>query len=159
VLEIRRYIATDDRPVVALSLSAWAPVFLSMRRVLGDDLFLDFYPDWQDHQARAVREVISDAANTTWVAVVADTPVGFVSATRHEADRAAEIVMLAVDPDHQRRGVGVTLTRTALNWMREQGVKLALVETGGDPGHASARAVYTRAGFTPLPVVRFFQML
>jgi hypothetical protein len=29
-----------------------------------------------------------------------------------------------------------------------------MVETGGDPGHAPARAVYDKAGFVQLPVVR-----
>ena len=28
-----------------------------------------------------------------------------------------------------------------------------MVETGGDPGHPPARAIYERAGFTLLPVV------
>jgi hypothetical protein len=43
--------------------------------------------------------------------------------------------------------------------MREQGVKPAVVETGGDPGHAPARGVYTNAGFTALPIARFFRTL
>jgi len=43
--------------------------------------------------------------------------------------------------------------------MREHGVEVAVVETGGDPGHAPARAVYTNAGFTALPIARFFRVL
>jgi hypothetical protein len=34
-----------------------------------------------------------------------------------------------------------------------------MVETGGDPGHAAARATYERAGFAALPVVRYFKEL
>jgi hypothetical protein len=34
-----------------------------------------------------------------------------------------------------------------------------MAETGGDPGHAPARAVYERAGFTLLPVARYFRTL
>ncbi|MGZ4435804.1 MAG: hypothetical protein ACXVW7_19605 [Trebonia sp.] len=31
--------------------------------------------------------------------------------------------------------------------------------TGGDPGHAPARRLYERAGFTPVPLVRYFKAL
>jgi len=37
--------------------------------------------------------------------------------------------------------------------------KRALVETGGDPGHAPARALYGDVGFTPLPIARYFRLL
>jgi len=35
-------------------------------------------------------------------------------------------------------------------------MRVAMIETGGDPGHAPARRVYERAGYTALPAVRFF---
>ena len=31
--------------------------------------------------------------------------------------------------------------------MRSRGMDIAVVETGGDPGHAPARAAYEKAGF------------
>lgn len=34
-----------------------------------------------------------------------------------------------------------------------------VVGTGGDPGHAPARRLYERAGFTPVPLVRYFKAL
>jgi hypothetical protein len=36
---------------------------------------------------------------------------------------------------------------------------VAMVETGGDLGHARARAVYETAGFARLPVARYFKKL
>jgi hypothetical protein len=33
------------------------------------------------------------------------------------------------------------------------------VETGGDPGHAPARATYESAGFTLFPISRYFKAL
>ena len=36
---------------------------------------------------------------------------------------------------------------------------MALVETGGDPGHAAARRVYEKADYTILPVARYFKAL
>ena len=38
--------------------------------------------------------------------------------------------------------------------MRARGVPLAVIGTGGDDGHAPARALYERHGFTGLPLVR-----
>jgi GNAT superfamily N-acetyltransferase len=159
VLNVRQYATTDEDPVVALSLRAWAPVFASMRGVLGDKLFLRLYPDWQAQQDQAVRDVLTGTTNTTWVAAVDGSSVGFVSATVHDEEGVGEIVMLAVDPAHQGKSLGVQLTETAVGWMRREGVDMAVVETGGDPGHAPARAVYTKAQFTALPVARFFRVL
>jgi len=47
-----------------------------------------------------------------------------------------------------RRGVGERLTAFAADHMRRCGMDIAVVETGGDPGHAPARAPYDEAGFT-----------
>jgi len=54
-----------------------------------------------------------------------------------------------VDPDHQRAGVGAILTELATDWLRDAGMTLATVKTGGDPGHARARRVYEKAGDVP----------
>jgi hypothetical protein len=43
--------------------------------------------------------------------------------------------------------------------MRSHGMDIAVVETGGDPGHAPARAAYEGAGFTVLPIARYFRLL
>ncbi len=69
------------------------------------------------------------------------------------------IDIIGVDPDYQRRGIGGRLTTSALDHMRRHGMDIAVVETGGDPGHAPARAAYTASGFTLLPIARYFQLL
>jgi GNAT superfamily N-acetyltransferase len=67
--------------------------------------------------------------------------------------------MLAVDPDHQGHGVGTALTGFATDWLRGAGMQVAMVETGGDSGHAPARRVYEKADYRPLPVIRYFKAL
>ena len=67
--------------------------------------------------------------------------------------------MLAVDPRLQRQGIGTALTIFAVQRLREAGVGLAVVGTGGDPGHAPARRVYEKAGFVGLPLVRYYARL
>lgn len=39
------------------------------------------------------------------------------------------------------------------------GLPLVEIGTGGDPGHAPARHVYEKAGFTALPIVRYYKAL
>jgi ribosomal protein S18 acetylase RimI-like enzyme len=69
------------------------------------------------------------------------------------------IEIIGVDPCHQRRGVSSRLTHFAIEHMRSCGMDIAVVETGGDPGHAPARAAYETAGFTLLPIARYFRLL
>ena len=70
-----------------------------------------------------------------------------------------EIHMIAVDPDFQRRGAATALTNHSLAWLKQAGMTTAMVETGGDPGHAPARRTYESAGFRPLPIARYFKKL
>jgi ribosomal protein S18 acetylase RimI-like enzyme len=70
-----------------------------------------------------------------------------------------EISMLAVDPDYQGIGIGTALTEFALDRLKDAGMTVAMVETGGDPGHTAARRTYEKAGYTYLPIARYFKNL
>jgi len=156
---IRDYAPADEEAVVALSLRAWAPVFASLEQALGRDLFAVLHPDWRQDQDKAVRAALADPAARIWVAADGPRPVGFVVATMHSGQLIGEVCMLAVDPDHQRQGTGATLTNTATDWLRSRGMRVAMIDTGGDPGHAPARRLYARMGYTELPIARYFQAL
>ncbi len=150
----------DVAAVVELSLRAWAPVFASLERMLGSAVFGRLHPDWREDQRLAVMEVCASQETRVWVAEVSGEPVGFVSTGVFDPERSmGEISMLAVDPDHQSGGIGTALTEFALDRLKEAGMRVALVETGGDPGHAPARRTYERAGFTLLPIARYFKNL
>ncbi len=69
------------------------------------------------------------------------------------------IDIIGVDPDYQRRGISARLMKFASEHMRSRGMDIAVVEAGGDPGHAPARAAYEAAGFTLLPIARYFRLL
>jgi ribosomal protein S18 acetylase RimI-like enzyme len=155
--KVRPYSAEDREAVVALSLRAWEPVFASMQRVLaGSGVYEAFYPDWRRAQAEAVARACAELE--AWVAEVDGRVAGFVAL--HSLDATTgEIHMVAVDPALQRHGVGRALTEQATTRLRERGSSIAMVETGGDPGHAPARALYEHCGYTPLPSVRYFRTL
>ena len=156
-----RPLRPDDLPaVVDLSLRAWAPVFAAVEQVLaGSGVFEQLHPDWRGTQRRAVLDVCADDATPVWVAEVDSAVAGFVAATVHHDGSLGEVHMIAVDPVHQRRGVGSALTDFATDWLRRQGMAVALIDTGGDPGHAPARRMYERSGYTALPGVRYFRRL
>lgn len=159
-IEIRPFRPDGLEPVIELSLRAWAPVFASLRELLGDEIFLRLHPDWRLSQAHAVRSSCTDDAHDAFVALVDRRPVGFVTVALdafHE--RMGAIDIIGVDPDYQRQGVGTRLTEVALDHMRQRGMDVAVVETGGDPGHGPARAAYAAAGFTLLPIARYFRLL
>ena len=158
-LTIRPLSAADIAAVVEFSLRAWAPVFESFRMVLGERVYQALYPDWATNQARAVEAVCKDDTAAVWVAELHGRPVGYVAARVHAEDRTGEIEMLAVDPLVQGQGIGTALTVFAVQQLRDTGVRLAVVGTGGDPGHAPARRVYQKAGFIGLPLVRYYARL
>jgi GNAT superfamily N-acetyltransferase len=85
--------------------------------------------------------------------------VGFVAVKLHSEDSMGEIYMVAVDPDFQGRGIGSTSIEFALDRMKDAGMSIAMVETGGDLGHAPARHTYEKVGFELFPVARYFKKL
>jgi ribosomal protein S18 acetylase RimI-like enzyme len=156
---IRSSTPADIAAVVELSLRAWAPVFESFRTVLGERIFQALYPDWATSQARDVEAVCRDDTATVWVAEQQGRPVGFVALRFYADGQTGEIYMLAVDPLVQRQGIGTALTSFAVQQLRDAGMGLAVVGTGGDPGHAPARRVYEKAGFIGLPLVKYHARL
>jgi len=158
-LQIRAMRKDEVDAIVELSLLAWAPVFASFERVLGTSIYKMVHPDWQESQAEGVRQVCLDEDQEVWVATIDDIVVGFIAYTLNHEKKEGEVYLLAVHPDHQNRGIGTDLNLFALEKMRKRGMRLAVVGTGGDPGHAPARRSYEKAGYTPLPLVRYYKAL
>lgn len=143
--------------MVDLSLRAWEPVFASMEEAVGSAIFRHLFgADWRRYQEDDVRRACT--AYAVWVAEVDGAVAGFTAIDLPEGS-IGEIYMLAVDPDHQRRGIGSALTAHAVEQIRAAGKTLALVSTGGDPGHAAARATYERAGFRSLPSEQYYRIV
>jgi ribosomal protein S18 acetylase RimI-like enzyme len=159
-IEIRELRDDDLDAIVEFSLRAWAPVFASVRELLGEGIFLRLHPDWRQSQADAVKDSCMNDERDAFVALTDERPVGFATIALdvfHE--RMGGIEMIGVDPDYQRRGIGAQLTEFAVQHMKDRGMDIAVVETGGDPGHAPARALYGETDFTLLPIARYFRLL
>ncbi len=163
-LHIRPFSHDDIEEVVQLSLLAWTPVFHSFEQVLGPKIYSLLFPDWKMTQRATVEKICTEHEKTlVWVAEVDGVITGFIAYTvnsqENGQDNTGEVELLAVHPDYQNRGIGTALNHFALAKMKASGMKLAIVATGGDPGHAPARRSYEKAGYTALPGVRYYQEL
>lgn len=157
---IEAYQPSQADAVIALSMRAWGPVFPKMRAATQDYVYDAFYPDgWETRQTNDVGNLLKDDGVSTWVAVEGDAVIGFVGVRIHPEDSMGEIYIIAVDPDHQRRGVARALMEQGFAHCRDAGMSMVMVETGGDPGHAPSRATYEAAGFERWPVARYFRKL
>src|SRR5919107_3733071 len=76
---IRPFDDRDAEAVVDLSLRAWAPVFASLERVLGSEIFGRLHLDWREDQRRAVEDICAAKEGRVWVAEVGASAVGFVA--------------------------------------------------------------------------------
>lgn len=155
---VRRGTASDVDAIVELSLLAWEPIFESFEKTLGPAIYRILWPDWKKSQAEGVAGACRATDKyTTLVAERDGQVVGFV--VYELKGERGEVVLLAVHPEFQRRGIATKLNQVALEAMKAAGAKLAIVETGGDDGHAPARRAYEKVGYTGLPIVRYFKAL
>jgi len=159
-LHIRSFFDQDLEGIVQLSLLAWEPVFTAWEQILGPKLYpIAIYPDWRKSQKEVVEKVCNDEKITTCVVEVDGEVVGFVSYELNDESKIGEVQLIAVHPDYQNCGIDTELNLFALQKLKENGMKLAVVGTGGDDGHAPARRSYEKAGYTGLPLVRYYQDL
>nr|WP_199305865.1 GNAT family N-acetyltransferase [Pseudanabaena sp. FACHB-2040] len=99
-MQIQPYDSNHLDAVVRLSLRAWAPVSDSIQNAMNADLYRAFYSDnWRVSQQKAVEDVCTAEDTNVWVAIDADSTVGFVAMKLHSEDSMGEIHMVAVDPD------------------------------------------------------------
>ncbi|GAA3927788.1 GNAT family N-acetyltransferase [Microbacterium soli] len=146
--------------LLALSLRAWEPVFPRLAAEVPEFVYDTFYPQgWRQRQYNDLAEVLDSEPDNVHVALDGDRPVGWVCTRLHPEDRMGEIYVLVVDPVHQRRGIGKALMEHAAGIARAAGMRMIMVETGDDVGHAPARRAYESNGFKRWPVARYFRDL
>ena len=158
---IRPFCENDVDALVQLSLLAWVPVFNSFEQILGPEIYEILYPDWKKSQRETVETVCRDSEKTVvWVAELDGVPVGFVAYELRIEDQIGKVQLLAVHPEYQNLGIGTELNKLALKKMKESGMKVAEVGTGGDLSHAPARRSYEKAGYNiVIPAVWCYKYL
>lgn len=143
-----------------LAIRAWEQVFVRMRESVPGFVNDNFYPNgWQERQRTDLARVLDEDPGGVDVALINGAVTGWVGTRIHAEDSMGEIYVIAVAPEHQRQGVGRALLDHAHDRVHHAGMKMIMVETGGDPGHALARASYEAAGYERWPVARYFKDL
>jgi GNAT superfamily N-acetyltransferase len=160
-VSIREVRDQDREAVFEVATRTWVPVFAAVNAELGPELARQLHgEDWRAHHAGELREILDATSTVTWVAEVDGRIVGFAAARVVDPDRRiGEVRIVGVDPSAQRAGIGAALTLHAEVWLRYQGMAIAFIGTGGDPGHAPARGLYEALGYRPFPIVQFYKAL
>ena len=159
-LRIVRYEESMRQNALDIALRAWEPVFPQMKKAVPGFVYDAFYPDgWQARQLSDLGQILDDEPETVDVALVDGVMAGWACTRIHPEDSMGEVYVIAVAPDFQRRGIGRALMEHSQNRAMDAGMTMMMVETGGDPGHAPARAAYEAGGYQRWPVARYFKDL
>jgi len=101
--------------------------------------------DWRERKARDVTTDCEVQPEGVFVAEEGDAVIGYVTTRVDRFTSIGRIPNLAVDPDHRGGGIGTELIQHALDWMREQGLAMAKIETLVQ--NERGQALYPRFGF------------
>jgi ribosomal protein S18 acetylase RimI-like enzyme len=147
-LSIRRARDSDAAHLEDVRRAAFAPVFGSFRALLGEEISQVTQIRDDQEQAEYLSSLFEpDSGWELYVAEQAGVVVGFVSVQLNAQTFIGEIGLNAVHPDHAGAGIGTKVYDVVLNRMRQAGMRVATVSTGGDASHAPARRAYQKAGF------------
>ena len=146
---LMRPVKADDIPrLQEIRQAAFAPVFASFRSILGDEIYELAQAREDEGQGALLSSMLGPESDwEVYAAELAGKVVGFVSVRLDLDMRVGEIGLNAVHPDRAGRGIGTTMYDFAVARMKEAGMRVATVSTGGDPSHAPARRAYKKAGF------------
>jgi GNAT superfamily N-acetyltransferase len=151
----------DAVRVQSIRRAAFEPVFASFRSILGDEIYdLAQRRDDEAQELLLTTLLAPDSGWTFYVAQFDDVIVGFVAVRLDPETGVGEIGLNAVAPARAGEGIGTAMYQFALARMKEAGMKVATVGTGGDPSHAPARRAYQKAGFDrEIPTVWMYRKL
>ncbi|EHJ52572.1 GNAT family N-acetyltransferase [Streptococcus macacae] len=159
-ISIKSYQSHYKEAILSLSIESWAAVFPKMRSAVPDFVYDNFYPQgWESRQTADLSQVLDGKSNQILLAFSDDELAGWIAYHIHPEDKMGEIYVLAVAPKHQGKGVATKLMEDACQKITQAGMKMVMVETGGDPGHLPARKTYEAFGFKTWPVARYFKKL
>jgi GNAT superfamily N-acetyltransferase len=161
IAEIRPFAAGDLKALQRIRHAAFEPIFRSFRAIVGAEIYRHAFANADAEQARLLEDLCAPGSgHEVFVAIVHGGIAGFVAFSLNEATRTGEIGLNAVHPDHAGQGIGTAMYEFVMERMKQGGMAVATVGTGGDPGHLPARRAYEKAGFGPaVPSLYLYKLL
>lgn len=150
---------TDLPTVLDITLEVFGPFYeRSFRSMVTPEVFEHQHGSWAEDYRRQVPALLSpDQHKYIVLAEDQGEVVGYV-AWHIDADRRhGEIAIVCVREGRRRRGIGRTLCERAIDSMRDHGVEVVQIGTGGDDFHAPARRLYESLGFNLVPVAVYLR--
>ncbi|NIA72066.1 GNAT family N-acetyltransferase [Pelagibius litoralis] len=159
--EIRPFTETDLPILHEVREAAFVPVFRSFRAIVGEDIAQFTYAEAETDQGAHLDEMCQTGSrHHVYIATADSQVIGCCGYTIDPKRKVGQIGLNAVHPDYQGRNVGTALYEYVLAKMKEEGMSVATVGTGGDASHKPARRAYLKAGFeTSIPSLLLCRML
>ena len=137
--------------VMKITVSAWTPIRLEQKRLLGDTLYKRFFDGWEERKCLEVKDdfLASGKDGTFGYTALMDGKVaGFVTRLRSTSVPYMGIIgNNAVDPAYSGKGIGGAMHSYIIGEMEKEGMTHVGVFTGCDYAHAPARRAYETVGF------------
>lgn len=138
----------DFAAMEVIRKKAFQPIFESFRKILGDTIYEAAQMPEDLAQGALFKSYFDEGSVwNTWKVLLNDQLIGFVAIRLDVQAKVGEIGLNAVDPDFSGQGIGTKIYQFAVQQMKQAGMKVATVATGGDPAHLPARKAYQKAGF------------
>lgn len=154
-VRIRDCAPSDIPALIDLTVVAFAPLFTEVLPAVRPAVFEHDHGAWQNDYRLEVPSLLAPEEDRfITLAEEHDRVLGYVG-WNISGSTNGRLEMVAVQPDSRQRGVARELCEVVLARLKQRGVAVVHVGTGGDAFHAPARALYESLGFDPYPGVDY----
>lgn len=158
---IRKFQPADLPRLHEIRTAAYQPVFQSFRDIVGERIAPIAFATAEKEQGDFLDSICKERSDhDVYVVLQGAEIIAFFALNLNAETKVGELDLNAVHPDHQNGGLGTWMYEAALAFIKDAGMLVATVGTGGDASHAPARRAYERAGFGPsIPSVWYYKDL
>lgn len=159
-----RFASADDMPHIdRITFICYAAIHESWMTALSEDIYNlinDSTVGWEDRKNAQNHSLFADHPEWVWVLENEERIFGYVTFKINTERNLGIIDNNAILPEFAGKGWGKFMYRQVLQYLREQGIAVAMVETDLDDAHIPARKAYEGVGFDRhTPIVLYWQDL
>jgi ribosomal protein S18 acetylase RimI-like enzyme len=160
---LRTTTSEDFVSIDEITITCYTPIHESWVAMHGEQIYnlvYDTSTPWEQQKTKQNHDLFAEHPEWVWVLEKDSQIIGFVTFSINFKKSLGTIENNGVLPAHAGKGLGKFMYRHVLNYFRQQGLKIAFVETGLDDPHLPARKAYEAVGFDrKTPIVLYFQDL